>query len=349
MEQLKERNHYVDFLRGLATFGVIVIHTSFWSGQLYTPPWFWNITLFLDVPFFFYLSGWASGFRTSDIRKTGRSILGIWLKWIFFATLLAVFTNISTYLPWTFQGLKSVRELVQNYMFNITFPGFPVVEGSLWFLPIYFVVILGNTAVMVLLQKSNRFEAHKHTYMWLLLGCFIWTSFGKSIIGLDLVTFCFFGFFWMMGMNHVGKVRDWKRLLLVLVLAVAGICFFSYVQELKLSDIQSAKMPPTMKYLFVSLPIIFVTKMYEPYYRGVLKWFEHVGRNAIFYFFAQGVGASLCYLLINKLHMGWPLKWCIVLLFNLIVSTIIAETVAILYHWVSKCMKSLWEKVLYVF
>ena len=64
-----ERNNYIDFLRGIASIGIIAIHTAFWSGQSYTPEWFWNLTLLLDVPFFFYLSGWASSYKKSDIKK----------------------------------------------------------------------------------------------------------------------------------------------------------------------------------------------------------------------------------------------------------------------------------------
>mgnify|MGYP001393330894 CR=1 FL=1 len=31
-----ERNNYIDFLRGIASIGIIAIHTAFWSGQSYT-------------------------------------------------------------------------------------------------------------------------------------------------------------------------------------------------------------------------------------------------------------------------------------------------------------------------
>ena len=62
-----KRNEYIDYLKGIASIGIIAIHTAFWSGQSYTPEWFWNLTLLLDVPFFFYLSGWGGG----EIEKGG--------------------------------------------------------------------------------------------------------------------------------------------------------------------------------------------------------------------------------------------------------------------------------------
>lgn len=54
------RNTYIDMLRGIAALGVIAIHTAFWSGQSYTPIWFQSLTLLIDVPFFFFLSGWGA-------------------------------------------------------------------------------------------------------------------------------------------------------------------------------------------------------------------------------------------------------------------------------------------------
>lgn len=41
-----KRNEYIDYLRGIASIGIIAIHTAFWSGQSYTPEWFQNLTLF---------------------------------------------------------------------------------------------------------------------------------------------------------------------------------------------------------------------------------------------------------------------------------------------------------------
>ena len=52
-------NEYIDYLKGIASIGIIAIHTAFWSGQSYTPEWFWNLTPRLDVPIFLYLARWG--------------------------------------------------------------------------------------------------------------------------------------------------------------------------------------------------------------------------------------------------------------------------------------------------
>ena len=79
-----KRNEYIDFLRGVGALGIIAIHTSFWSGEGYTPLWFHNMSLLIDVPFFFFLSGWASSYRKIDVGKMLKSLVKMWGKWIFF-------------------------------------------------------------------------------------------------------------------------------------------------------------------------------------------------------------------------------------------------------------------------
>ena len=42
---MKKRNYNIDFLRGIATISIIIIHTAFWSGTEYLPSWVSNLTL----------------------------------------------------------------------------------------------------------------------------------------------------------------------------------------------------------------------------------------------------------------------------------------------------------------
>lgn len=54
---IKKRENYIDFVRGIVILQVIQIHTSFHSGDMYLPDIFRNVSLFLDVPVFFILTG----------------------------------------------------------------------------------------------------------------------------------------------------------------------------------------------------------------------------------------------------------------------------------------------------
>ena len=53
----KNRNYYIDNIRGLVTISVVFIHTVFWSGSSYVPEYMRNLSLLIDVPIFFLLTG----------------------------------------------------------------------------------------------------------------------------------------------------------------------------------------------------------------------------------------------------------------------------------------------------
>ena len=225
INQISGRNEYIDFLRGVAALGIIAIHTAFWSGQSYTPEWFQNITLYLDVPFFFYLSGWGSSYRKSDVIKTAKSVLKVWCKWIFFISFLAVFCLLSQYVPVHFEGVKDVRDLFSNYMFNVSIPGFRVVAGSIWFMPYYIIVVVINALILMFIEKSTRESELKKFYAYSLVVIFLWISYDKYVFGLDLVYFVFYSFFWMLGMLRFGKVEKFWKFLLVVVICLRVLPF----------------------------------------------------------------------------------------------------------------------------
>lgn len=334
-ESSLKRYEYIDFLRGVATVGIVAIHTAFWGGESYVPSWFKNMTLLLDVPFFFYLSGWGSSFHKINVGKTAKSLCTIWLKWVYFVCVLALFCLVSNYwLPSPFAGVSDVRDLINNVMLNVSFPGFPVVGGSIWFLEYYFVVVFINTFFLSLVKDSKK-DLFKRQYTIFLAIFFIWASYGRYTLGLNLSYFAFYSFFWMMGQNKAGggtnNIRVFCLRILLIIIAVA---FASYLQDLPLYEIQAAKFPPSIKYGLVSLFAILITKFVEPYIKHTNQWLNHVGRNAIFYYFAQGIGSSLNYYVIPMVHTeNWFLKFMITFVVNLAVTTVLAELLRGTYRY----------------
>lgn len=336
------RNEYIDFLKGIAAIGIIAIHTAFWYGESYVHPWFKNLTLFLDVPFFFYLSGWGSSYRKSSITRTAKGIGSIWCKWIYFVSVLALFCYVSQWLPHPFEGVSDLRDLVNNYMFNVSFPGFKVVGGSIWFMQHYIVVVLINTVVVSQIECRGGIEYWLKGYTVALGAAFIWVIYGKTLLGLDLRYFLFYSFFWMLGRNRMGAARTHKTFFLSLSLVVFGVLLTTYLQDLPLHDIQSAKFPPSLKYGFVSMPAILIAKRFEPHMLHTNKWIRHIGRNAIFYYFAQGVGSSLNLYAVQAIQIeSWIVKWIVTFLINLLVTTILAESLRKSYRFVALAAKKL--------
>lgn len=332
MQHANKRYEYIDFLRGVASIGIIAIHSAFWGGQSYTPEWFWNITLFLDVPFFFYLSGWGSSFHKSDVENTCKSLGRIWLQWICFISCLALFCFISRWFPCQFSGVSDFRDLVNNFFFNVSIPGFPVVAGSTWYLPIYFECILVNTVIITVFQKYSSKKELCILYMYLLVVVFAWVSYRGTFFVLNNLYFLFYSFFWMLGYNRLGKIKSVRKLVGALIITAAGIFLSSYLQGLRLYDIQSAKFHPTIKYGIVSMPAILIAKHMDGKFDRFNRLLVHIGRNAIFYYLGQSVGSSLNYYVVNMLAVNnWLLKWIVTFLINCLVSAAVAEGMRLTY------------------
>ena len=141
---MKKRNNNIDFLRGIATIGIIVIHTAFYSGLSYLPPWFYNLTLLLDVPAFMFISGISFNYVKSFMKNiTG--ILTQWKKWLYFLVfytliILVLFPaefHIKDLISWMFYSFPNHNSLI-------------VVEGSIWFMYMYIKVTIFSTIIICL-------------------------------------------------------------------------------------------------------------------------------------------------------------------------------------------------------
>lgn len=125
-----KRENYIDFVRGIVIIQVIQIHTSFHSGGMYLPDIFRNVSLFLDVPVFFILTGmtFASVGKLNPVKQ----MLKISLVFTFFLIFYQI--AFSDY---------SIEKIVRSIFLNITdIPKFPTVGASYWFIPVYVSAVL---------------------------------------------------------------------------------------------------------------------------------------------------------------------------------------------------------------
>ena len=66
--------------------------------------------------------------------------------------------------------------------------------------------------------------------------------------------------------------------------------------------------------------------------RRLNRFICHIGKNAIFYYFGQGISSSIIYVIVNRINVDeWFFKWLIMLIINIIITICIAEVLAIIY------------------
>lgn len=336
--QKLQRNVYIDFLKGIAALGIISIHTAFWGGQSYTPEWFRNLTLMVDVPFFFFLSGYGASYHYCDIIRACKGLGKIWIKWIYFISALALVCLMTRYTPLVFEGVTDLRDLINNYMFHVSIPGFPVVGGSIWFMQYYFMVIFVNAIIMTIIEKSQQSRDLKKIYNILLGILFIWVSYDHYILGMDCSYFLFYSFFWMLGQNRKYiRINTVHNLIADIIIIGGGFAVSSYLLNIPIYGIQTAKFPPTLMYGFFSMFVIVLALYFESHIKKYNRLLVHIGQNAIFYYFGQGIGSSLNYYAVEKLLISnWFVKWCITYLLNVFITIMISELLSFSYKKAEK-------------
>lgn len=133
----KQRDHYIDLVRGICAVGIVFTHTCFFSGRSYVPMPIRSISQLLEVPALFFVAGMT----TAYIRKD--TILNQLFKLSMIFVLLGLICNLvnggvtwaSIFRPMFLMGVK-------------VSPLFRGVSGSYWFVPIYAcTIILGGIVI----------------------------------------------------------------------------------------------------------------------------------------------------------------------------------------------------------
>lgn len=333
---MKKRNNNIDFLRGIATLCIILIHTAFWTGEMYLPAWFKNLTLLVDVPVFMYISGISFSYVNS-VSKNIVSLIKQWKKWIFFiliyTLLILIFKNeqfaIKDFICW-----------LAYYFPNDTF--FIVVQGSIWFWVMYIkVTIIGSIIICINNYLEKNKEKNKRNLIYILLLVtliFMYTTLsGINEFIFDSKTWMFI-LIYLFGYLTVNYKIDLKKTLLyeTIIILTTFILFFGF--GYKITNIQTLKFEFSMVYL----PFAFISIVLFWYLKDSLKIKEnnpinYIGKNAIWFYFAQGISSSLLFSIYPyvKNHRD-IIVFSIMLFINILLSSIIAYVLEKTYNYVEK-------------
>ena len=336
---MKKRNYNIDFLRGIATISIIVIHTAFWSGTAYLPEWVSNITLLLDVPAFIFISGITSSYSKTFMKKIN-GLLKLWQKWIFFLLFYILILLIF---------FRSDLKLVD--IINWIFYSFPrethltVVQGSIWFMIMYIKVTILSATIITLnnyfeKSKKNRLDNIKKIILLLLL-IFSYTSLSKNTIIFDSYTY-FYLIIYLIGYLSINYKISLKQMIKYQIINLILLLIVLYAYKYNINDFQTVKFPPSFPYIFVSAPSI-ILYWYLKDHLSIKKnnKINYIGINAIDFYFAQGISSSLIYYIYRYIPFSNKLIIFIIMLTcNFIITTIIAIIINKSYNYVKiKLMK----------
>ncbi len=329
---MKKRNNNIDFLRGIATLCIVLIHTAFWSGELYLPNWFKNLSLIVDVPVFMYISGISFSFINS-ISKNVMSLIKQWKKWIFFVLVYALIILIFYRTEFS---LKDFLCWIVYYFPNKT--SLVVVGGSIWFWIMYIKVTMLCSIIIHLnncLEKDKEKNIRNLIYIELLIMMmYIYsTSSNTNTYFIDTKTL-FYSIIYVLGYLSINYKINIRKTIIYELTTIIITCLLFSIYSFKIADLQVIKGSVLIPYL----PFSLLSVILFWYLKDKLKIKEknpinYIGRNALWFYFAQGISSSLLYYVyghINNHH--YLIVFTIMLTLNLAMSIIIAILLEKVYN-----------------
>lgn len=347
-----QRDLYIDFAKGFATLSVIFIHTVFWSGQFYIPTEVRVLSLLFDVPIFFALSGITSG---NNIEKTFYRLLKLQITYMIFVTFLffadyffkvfglCIF-HIDTlwnfysifgekYIPYDISMQPQWQKLGNWYLHSYTnCDTFPVVMGSFWYLKVYYILTILGVIILKFFPKHIYWFIGLCLSLTLIFNIFpqYYPTGQVGYVALYLAVF-------LIANRMKGKriPNNFIPILYGVWLLLLGWMFWHYGGEI-FYKINKQKFPPKIPYIiWAILSLITVFVLYNRLKITKNYFVNYIGKNAIFYYFSQGISSTLIYFIVVPLKesMHWALLMILAFGINILLAVIIAELLKKIDAW----------------
>lgn len=337
------RDLYIDFAKGMATLSIIFIHTAFWSGQFYIPAEVRVFSLVFDVALFYALSGITSG---SNIEKTFYRLLKLQITYMIFVTFLFFLDYFFKVFGLTFFSMEWLQSFYSTFGSKYAATGvsdvpqwqslgnwylhqytnadtFPVVMGSFWYLKVYFILAVFGVLILRFFPKHINWFIGLCLVLTLLFNIFPEYYPGGQV---GYVAF-YLAIFLIANRMRRKKIQDRFVPVLYTIVAAALIWMFWYYGSDIFYKINKNKFPPKIPYIIWSL--FSLTTLFVLYNRLKItkeNFVTHIGKNAIFFYFAQGISSSLVYFVVVPLKENMP--WWILMMLIYIVNIILAFIIA---------------------
>ena len=260
---------------------------------------------------------------SNNFFKSIKGICKIWSKWLVF---LIIYFLIILFFDFNHFNLISIIKAI-FFNFNgddILF----VVNGSLWFIFMFFLVSVFGSFIICL---YNKYFKNLSNFKYLLIISFLFygmSFYNNNFIFLSSKNLMFI-FIYLLGyyLYHF-HFKNLKHFLIILFLVIFGLVILLYFNSYDFLDMQDSKSIAHINYFVYSLiSIVCVTYLKDKInIRNTI--FNFIGKNALIFYFCQGIGSSLIYRIypfiadfegIIKLILMFGINFCFSSLFSIIV------------------------------
>lgn len=201
---------------------------------------------------------------------------------------------------------------------------FPRRDGKFWYLKVYFILTVFGVLILRFFSKHINWFIALCFGLTLLFNIFpqFYPSGQVGYVALYLGVF-------LMAHQLKGKKIPTKfvPILYGVLLLILAFLFWNSGKEVFLK-MNKSKFPPQLLYAFwssFSLLTLFV--LYNRLKINKNNFITYIGKNAIFYYFAQGISSSLIYFLVVQIkdELPWGILLILIYAINILLAVVIAE------------------------
>lgn len=315
-----QRDYSIDFFKGLSILGIIFIHTTWWSGADYVPNWLAQLSLLVDVPLFFFLSGCSATFSF----KKENPFSGI-IRMVIFFTLF--YLTYSLFIP-----ANSLEYTYRAFFMHYSpTPSFEVVVNSLWFTSVFLVTyIIAYLIIKHFGEKRNVLLAAIFSFFIHYLNQTKPEFSSVSVLSSDTILVLGYLVFFLLGYYYFSHKHFKATKKIALVIFLLASAYFVYFLSAKGFVIHSIKFPIKTPYVLVSLISISLVPLFADRVNKNYK-INFLGRNALVFYLAQGISSSLLFKIEPYLSVYWPLKLTLLFLINISLAILIAIPIVYIF------------------
>ena len=337
-----KRDNTIDLFRGIAALSIVIIHTAFWSGSSYVPPIIQSLTLLIDVPLFMFISGMTYNFSNS-LQKNIKGLITIWKKYLIFLIPYFIISYVMD------PSYLSLKEIINSIFFSSSVESpLQVVSGSIWFIFMFFTVSLISSIIITIYNKYNdNLDNFKNIILvsFILYGMSVYN---KEFIFLNTCNLLYI-FIYLLGYYlYNKKFKTIWDYLFVLFFNIDILIFMLLFGDYGVTNIQGAKFDYSITYLLWSSISITTVAYLKDRIKFNCKFLNWIGKNAIIFYFGQGISSSLIRYKIKNITLIYLPKFIIAWIINLILSILISFVLLRYINLIENLLKKNKFKILIV-